>query len=313
MIELTFILGCTGCGKGALGRVLAVALGAEIVSIDSMKVYRRMDIGTAKPSAEQRAAIAHHLIDVVEPSEEFSAAEYVARADRAIDEIAARGRRILVVGGTPLYIKALSEGMFEGPGADEGVRERLKSEAASTGLTALHGRLREIDRPAAERIHPNDERRIVRALEVHELTGVPISELQQQWDRQRTRYACRFIGLRRDREDQNHRTNLRVRKMIDLGLVDEVKALLAEERPLSTTARKAVGYAETIDHLERRCSLDEAIEWIKINTRQLAKSQRTWFKRFEGCHWVDLAQDDTAEGIADRLVESGVLDSPLAG
>lgn len=312
MIELTFILGCTGCGKGALGRVLASRLGGEIVSIDSMKVYRRMDIGTAKPSAEQRATTAHHLIDVVEPSEDFSAAEYVERADRAISEIAARGARILVVGGTPLYIKALSEGMFEGPGADETVRDRLKGEAAANGLAALHGRLRGIDPAAAERIHPNDERRIVRALEVHELTGVPISELQQQWDRQRTRYACRFIGLRRDREDQNQRTNLRVRKMIELGLVDEVKALLAEKKPLSTTARKAVGYAEMIEHLEGRCSLDEAIELIKINTRHLAKSQRTWFKRFEGCHWVDLVADDTAEEVADRLIEGGVLDSSLA-
>jgi len=309
-MPLTFILGCTGCGKGTLGRELATRVGGEIVSIDSMKVYRRMDIGTAKPSAEIRARLPHHLIDVAEPSEEFSVARYVELADAAIADVRGRRRPAFVVGGTPLYIKSLLEGLFEGPGADETLRDRLRDEAAEVGGEALHARLREVDPVAADRIHPNDLRRIVRALEVFELTGKPISSLQEQWDRQR-RYECLMLGLRRQREDQNHRTNERVRRMIDAGLVEEVASLLAEPEPLGTTARKAVGYAEIIDHLQGRISLADAIEMIKINTRQLAKSQRTWFKRFEGVDWIDLESTDTVEGVADELMNRfGSLWSP---
>ncbi len=308
--RLTFILGCTGCGKGSLGRELATRAGGEIVSIDSMKVYRRMDIGTAKPSPETRANLPHHLIDVAEPSEEFSVARYVEAADAAIADIQSRRRPVFVVGGTPLYIKALLEGLFEGPGADETLRDRLRGEAAELGGEVLHARLREVDPVAADRIHPNDLRRIVRALEVFELTGKPISSLQEQWDRQR-RYECLSIGLRRDREDQNHRTNERVRRMIDAGLVEEVAALLAEPEPLSTTAGKAVGYAELIEHLQGSSTLADAVEMIKINTRQLAKSQRTWFKRFEDVTWVDLEPTDTAEGVSDELMSRfGSLWSP---
>lgn len=299
--RLTFILGCTGCGKGALGRALAARVAGEIISIDSMKVYRRMDIGTAKPDAEIRAKIPHHLIDIAEPSEEYSVAQYVEQADAAIADIQKRERTVFVVGGTPLYVKSLLDGLFEGPGADEQIRSRLKQEAESLGGEALHKRLTQVDPVAAERIHPNDLRRIVRALEVFELTGSPISTLQLQWDRQR-RYDAQLIVLRREREDQNHRTNDRVRRMIELGLVEEVRALLAEPEPLSTTARKAVGYAEIIQHLQSGLSLAEAIEMIKINTRQLAKSQRTWFKRFEDVTWVDLSPDDTAEVVADGLM-----------
>ncbi len=299
--RLTFILGCTGCGKGALGRELAARVGGEIISIDSMKVYRRMNIGTAKPSAEVLAKVPHHLIDVAEPSEEFSVAQYVERADAAIADIQQRGRPVFVVGGTPLYVKSLLDGLFEGPGADEQIRIRLKAEAEAHGGGALHERLAQVDPEAAARIHPNDLRRIVRALEVFELTGTPISSLQEQWDKQR-RYDAQIITLRRPREDQNHRTNDRVRRMIDAGLVEEVRALLAEPVPLSTTACKAVGYAEIIRHLQDKLSLAEAVEMVKINTRQLAKSQRTWFKRFEGVAWVDLGPDDTAQGVADGLM-----------
>lgn len=299
---LTFILGCTGCGKGSLGRELARRTGGEILSIDSMKVYRRMDIGTAKPSPNIRREIPHHLIDVVDPCEDFSVARYVELADRVIAEIHDRGRLIFVVGGTPLYIKALIEGLFEGPGADAAVRERLLEIDQREGRTALFERLRRVDPQAAERIHPNDTKRIIRALEVHELTGTPISELQQQWDRQRVRYDCHFIGLRRDKEDQNHRTNQRVKRMIELGLVDEVESLLADPNGLSDTARRALGYAEIIEHLEGRSTLAEAVEMIKINTRQFAKAQRTWFKRFRGTEWIDLTPESKPERIADQLI-----------
>lgn len=299
--RLIFIVGCTGSGKGSLGRELAARIGGEIISIDSMKVYRRMDIGTAKPSAATRAQVPHHLIDVVEPSDEFSVARYVELADAAIADIHARGKPILVVGGTPLYAKALTEGLFEGPGADPAVRDRLHEETRVDPDRA-HERLQHVDPRAAAMIHRNDARRIVRALEVHELTGRPISELQTQWDRQ-ARYDCVFFGVRRSREDQSRRITERVERMMEAGLVDEVRALLAEPLPLSNTARKALGYAEIIEHLSGDGSLAAAVEKIKIHTRRLAKAQRTWFRRFPRMEWIDVAPDAVVDTVAANLVE----------
>jgi tRNA dimethylallyltransferase len=305
--KLVFIIGCTGSGKGGLGREIASRVGGEIISIDSMKVYRRMDVGTAKPSAEIRSAVPHHMIDVAEPSEEYSVAQFVDGAERVIAGLKTQGKPILVVGGTALYIKALSEGLFEGPGADVELRRKLIREAENLGQARLHERLRQVDPVAAERIHPNDLRRLVRALEVFELTGRPISELQEQWDRDRTRHDCMFIAVRRELDDQNHRTNLRVRRMLESGLVDEVRQLLAEPLPLSDTARKAVGYAEIIRHLRGEISLADATELIKINTRQLAKSQRTWFKRFRQAEWIDVSPEDTPAGVADEIFQRRIL------
>jgi len=304
MAKVCFILGCTGCGKGAVGRELARRVGGQIVSVDSMKIYRRMDIGTAKPSAAERAAVPHHCIDVVEPSESFSVAQFVAHADRAIGAIGAAGDVALAVGGTSLYIKALSEGLFEGPPADEEVRAALRRRAREAGPAALHAELAEVDPEAAGRIHPHDERRIVRALEVYRKTGRPISELQGQWDRGERRYDCTFIGLRRERRDQGRRINARVRRMVAMGLRDEVAGLLAEPAGLSDQAAQAVGYAEMIDHLRGACSLAEAVERIKINTRRLAKKQRTWHRRFRDVTWFDLGAEEAPESAVDRIVAS---------
>ena len=302
MARVYFILGCTGCGKGAVGRRLARRLGGRIVSVDSMKIYRRMDIGTAKPAAEERARVRHHCIDVVEPSEGFSVAQYVEHADRAIEAIAAAGDVALAVGGTNLYIKALTEGLFEGPSADEDRRAALKRRGREAGLAVLHAELARVDPEAAGRIHPHDERRIVRALEVYEATGTPITELQRQWDAGRRRYDCVLLGLRRDKADQSRHINARVRRMVEAGLRDEVAALLAEPAGLSRQAAQAVGYAEMIDHLAGRGTLEEAVERIKINTRRLAKKQRTWHRRFADVHWFDLAADETPEQVADRIL-----------
>jgi len=299
--KLIVLIGCTACGKSEVGVELARRPGGEIISIDSMQVYRRMDVGTAKPPLSIRRELPHHLIDVVEPSEEFSVAEYVKLADAAIADIRRRSRPIFVVGGTPLYIKALSEGLFEGPSATPEIRQRLEEEDRTLGRAVIYQRLTAVDPTAAAKIHPNDLRRIVRALEVYELTGMPISELQQQWDRERLKYDCVFIGLRRTREDQSQRTNERVRWMIADGLVEEVRSLLAEPKPLSTAAKQALGYAEIIQHLEGKISLPEAVELIKINTRRFAKAQRTWFKRFTQTLWVDVRPDSTAAEIVDEL------------
>jgi len=304
MHRLYFIIGCTASGKGSLGRELARRLVGQIVSVDSMKIYRRMDIGTAKPSQAVRAEIPHHCIDIVEPSESFSVAQFVERADRAIGEIASAGSVALAVGGTSLYIKALSEGLFEGPSADERTRRNLRARAAAEGLSALHAELAGVDPEAAARIHPNDERRIVRALEVYHATGTPITALQRQWDSGQRRYEAVFIGLRRDKADQGRRINLRAKMMLDAGLADEVAALLAEPGGLSGQAAQAVGYAELIDYIKGLCSLDEAFEQIKINTRRLAKKQRTWHRRFAGVTWFDAAPDETPEALAARVIEA---------
>jgi len=306
---LVLLIGCTASGKTDVGIHLAGVLGAEVVSADAMMVYRRMDIGTAKPPPSQRAAVPHHLIDVLEPSESFSVAEYVERADEVIAQLRAGGGRPLVVGGTALYLKALTEGLFAGPSADHEFRRKLRDRAHREGVPALHAELAAVDPDAAARIHPNDLRRIERALEVYGLSGKPISVLQQQWGRKR-RYDCRFVGIRRAVGDLNHRINRRVRQMIDDGLVDEVRRLLAEPVPLSRQARQALGYAQIIDHLEGRCSLEDAVEQIKILTRRFGKGQRTWFRRFDSVEWLDVEPDESSESIAVRAGK--VLDRHLA-
>ncbi len=302
MSDLIVILGCTASGKGALGRELARRLGGQIVSVDSMKVYRRMDIGTAKPSAELRREVPHWCVDVVEPWEEYSVARFVEDADRAIETIGEAGTHPLAVGGTSLYLKGLLEGLFEGPSADPDLRRELKADIARRGAPALHGDLATVDPVAAERIHPNDAKRIIRALEVYRTTGTPISELQRQWNAAGRRYNATLIGLRWQRDQQSRRINARVHRMVEAGLVEEVRALLDDPRGLSKQAAQAVGYAEMIDHLADRCSLDEAVERIKINTRRLAKKQRTWHRRFAGVTWLDLAEGDSAESVADRVM-----------
>ena len=300
--KLYFILGATACGKAAVGRLLARRVGGRIVSVDSMKIYRGMDIGTAKPSAELRAQIPHYCIDIIEPSENFSVARYVGCADEAVESIRSAGAVPLAVGGTSLYIKALAEGLFESPPADPIIRKALRQRGAAEGPGALHDELARADPRAASRIDPNDERRIVRALEVYQTTGRPISELQTQWDSGERRYDCVFIGLRRRKEDLNRRINARVKRMVEAGLVEEVRGLLARPGALGLQAAAAVGYAELIAHFDGRCSLRDAIEQIKISTRQLAKKQRTWHRRFAGVQWFDLAAEATVESAADEIM-----------
>jgi tRNA dimethylallyltransferase len=302
MRKVYFILGCTACGKGAVGQELARRLGGHILSVDSMKVYRRMDIGTAKPSAQARAEIPHYGIDLVEPSESFSVARYLDHAETAVEDIRRAGAIPLAVGGTSLYIMAMTEGLFEGPPADEAIRAELLERIAKHGAAELHAELSRVDPVAAGRIHPNDEKRIIRALEVYRQGGVPISELQKQWDSQGKRCEAVRIGLRREKQDQHSRTNARVRRMVEMGLLREVESLLAEPAGLSDQAAQAVGYAEIIDHLTRACTFEKAVERIKINTRRLAKKQRTWHRRWRDVTWFDLGEDESAKQTADRIL-----------
>ena len=298
--KMILILGVTASGKGRLAFDLAESLGAEIISIDSMKVYRRMNIGTAKPPKEARERIKYHLIDVVEPSEAFSVGTFLDLAYDAIEQIKRRKKRIIAVGGTALYMKALLYGLFEGPGSDEQIRAELQARVEDEGLEQLYGQLKNIDPVAAGRIGPRDCKRIIRALEVHRITGKPISSLQQQFDAEKPKHNWTIIGLRREKSVENSRINKRVKKMFAAGLVDEVEHLLAEEKPLSQQARSAIGYAEIIDYLNGQISLEDATELIKKSTRRLAKNQRTWFKTFKDINWLDIEWEETPGVIFDR-------------
>lgn len=303
-IRLHMLIGTTASGKGRTALELARRCGGEIVSIDSMKVYRRMDIGTAKPSAAARAEVPHHMIDVVEPSEPFSLGRYMEGAQAAIRDIADRGRPIIAVGGTMLYVQGLTRGVFEGPSADDDFRREFRERVRRDGLAALYGELMRVDPAAASKIHTNDQRRIERALEVYQLAGVPISELQTQWENRESPYECRVVGLRREQELESRRINARVKRMIDAGLVNEVRSLLAEPKGLSMQATQAVGYAEIIAHLRGHMSLDGAVERIKINSRRLAKHQRTWMRRMTDIIWVDVSEMDTVGSVAERVMDA---------
>jgi tRNA dimethylallyltransferase len=294
---MILILGVTASGKSRLAFDLAEHFDAEIISIDSMKVYRRMDIGTAKPPKEARQHIKYHLIDVVEPSDSFSVGAFLDAASVAMEQIKKNNKKIIAVGGTALYIKSLLYGLFEGAGTDEQIRTELRARAETEGLIELHRDLMKIDPIAAERINPNDAKRIVRALEVYQLTGKPISSFQKQWEQRQMKHGWTIIGLRREKTDASSRINRRVKMMIDAGLVDEVKSLLDEDKPLGKQACCAIGYAEIIEYLNGQISLEDTIESIKINTRRLAKGQRTWFKTFQNVHWLDIANDEKPQKI----------------
>jgi tRNA dimethylallyltransferase len=298
------ILGVTASGKSRLGFDLAKMLDTEIISIDSMKVYKRMDIGTAKPSLQRRQQVKYHMIDIVEPGEAFSVASFLEDANNITDSIIAKNKPAVAVGGTALYIKAMLFGLFVGPGTDLRIRDELKKLAEADGLADLHKQLSKIDPEAARRIHPNDAKRIIRALEIFKLTGKPISSFQKQFTSENQSDEWTIVGLRRPKETESERINLRVKKMIEAGLVDEVKSLLAEEKPLSKQAACAIGYAEIISYLRKQISLQDAVEQIKKNTRHLAKHQRTWFKTFKNVNWIDVPQDHDPDNV---LKEAGKI------
>lgn len=287
MADIILLLGTTASGKSAAAMELAPRIDAEIVSVDSMQVYRRMDIGTAKPTPADRAAVPHHLIDIVDPSESMSVARFVEFADAAIADIRARGRRALIVGGTPLYLMGLMYGLFDGPSADPALREELRARADREGIGALHAELRKVDPTAADRIHFNDYKRIERALEVFRLTGLPLSQQQVQWSDGKLRYPATIVGIARDKEDASRRINVRVRQMLDEGLVAEVEQL-TRDFDLSEQARQALGYAEILRYLGGELPLSEAVEEIKIHTRQFAKHQRTWYRKFPQTQWIEI-------------------------
>jgi tRNA dimethylallyltransferase len=284
------LTGPTGAGKTGLALELAQHLNAEIVSMDSMALYRGMDIGTAKPTLEERQRVPHHLIDVLEPWESASVAWWLEQAARCCRQIRERGKRMLIVGGTPLYLKSLLCGLFDGPSANEQVRARLAEEAAATGgASILHQRLATVDPVTARRLHANDVRRVIRALEVWELTGRPISAWQQQWPQATTDTlplveqapSCLWLSL--PRAELYERINARVEQMFATGLVEEVRCLRAGPRSLSREAAQALGYKEVARYFAGELTLPETVTLVQTRSRNFAKRQITWFRRLPGC------------------------------
>ena len=294
---IILIVGPTAGGKTRLSIDLANALpgGGECIGCDSMQVYRGMDIGTAKPTPAERAQAPHHLIDIADPAEAgsdgFSVDRWLALANETIADVRRRGKWPIVVGGTNLYVQALLVGLDPVPPPDDALRAELQALDA----TELRARLERIDPDAASRIHPNDRKRTIRAIEVFKSTGRRLGDLQTQWERPQTRNDITLIGLEYPPEVINPRINARVKQMIDEGLVDEVQALYNGGR-LGPQAREALGYKQIIDHLEGRSTLAEAIEQVKIRTRRFAKQQRTWLRRFrphQPSNWIDAANCDS--------------------
>jgi len=301
-----YLTGPTASGKTEVGIELARLLDAEIISLDSMALYRRMDIGTAKPTPEQRAAVPHHLIDIIEPEQEYSLARYVQAASEQVAAITERGREVLFVGGTPLYLKALLRGIFTGPEADWDFRRQVQREVDIVGSQALHDRLQQVDPLSAAKLHPNDTRRIIRALEVYKITGQPISHMQLHFDHGRPAQQCRVFALQRPLPELNARIHRRVDQMFAQGLVDEVRKLRQSGCQLGRTARQAVGYREVLEHLEGKYDLGETVERVKVRTRRFAKRQRTWLRSLSECRTVEISGSITAEEIAQRIVAEGL-------
>ena len=291
--KIIVLLGPTACGKTALSLELAEKLGCEIISADSMQVYRRMDIGSAKLPFASRRGIIHHMLDVVEPDADFSVADFHALADDIIADIFSRDKLPLICGGTGLYINSLvyPYNFSDAADSDPDIRQRLQTEFAENGGVYLHDRLAECDPVAAAKIHPNDSRRLVRALEVFEVTGSPISDMQQH--NEPVKYDPVMIGLTAPRELLYRRIEQRVDEMMDEGLLCEVENLLAEGLDRNAVSMQGLGYKQLAAYFAGEVKLDEAVDLIKRDTRRFAKRQFTWFKRDERIKWFSIDQYPT--------------------
>jgi tRNA dimethylallyltransferase len=285
--KILIICGPTASGKSDLALRLAHTLDAEIVNADSMQIYRGLDIGTAKPSPDQRAEIRHHLIDILDPDQQFSAADFAAAADTDIRDILSRGKRAIIVGGTGLYIKSLVKGLVDSPAGGGELRQALQNEADRVGNEEMLERLRLVDPELAAGLHPNNLLRIIRALEVHHLTGIPLSRYQKEHAFAPRRYDVLQIGISVDREELYGRIDDRVERMLADGLLGEVSALLAAGYGRDLKSMRSIGYKEAVAHLCGELSLEETARLIKRDTRHYAKRQLTWFKADPDILWFE--------------------------
>jgi tRNA dimethylallyltransferase len=301
-ISPIFIAGPTAVGKSAVAFALAEQCGGEIISVDSMQVYRGLDLGTAKPTAAERARVPHHLIDVAELTEAFDAAKFVTLAERAVKEIQARGRLPIFCGGTGLYFKAYLEGLGEAPPSDE----KLRAELEAVSLAELLRELEQRDPVTFAKIDRNNPRRVIRALEVIRLTGKPFSAQRAEWNPSSTLHppSSHLYCLSRPAADLHARINARVDEMFAAGLVEETRQLLQHSLEQNKTAMQAIGYRQVVEHLRGERSLPETIELVKIKTRQFAKRQLTWFRKHAKARWIEVNPDIPVAQICIQLTST---------
>ena len=295
MNNIICIAGPTASGKTALAVALAKELNGEVVSCDSMQVYKRMDIGTAKPTPEEMQGIPHHMIDVAEPWEDFSVSRYCEMAAPIVDDIISRGKTAIIAGGTGLYMDSLIRGSAFAPFPSTGVRERLEAQADAEGMEAMLSRLRSVDPDSAARLHLSDRKRIIRALEVFLETGETITEHNRKTQAVPPRYTPLWLGLDfSERGELYRRIDLRVGKMLEMGLIEEIQSLLDSGIPEKATAMQAIGYKEFVDALDGRCTIEEAADQVRQSSRRYAKRQLTWFRRNRRIHWI-IREDSSGE------------------
>lgn len=301
--RLLIIVGPTAVGKTDIGIILANKLNGEIVSADSMQIYKNMDIGTAKPSLEERQGIVHHLIDIVNPDEDFSAAEFQRMAKDIIDTLVSDGKLPIIVGGTGLYINSLIYDMdFTQSVSNWKLRKALWKEAGNMGNEYVHDKLREVDIDAANRIHPNDVKKVIRAIEVFHETGKKIGDFSKDIV-PNDEHDFFLAGLTRNREELYDRINMRVDIMIEWGLVEEVKNLLDFGYSKNLISFKGLGYKEIVGFLEGEYDLEEAIRVLKRNTRRYAKRQLTWFRRYSDINWYNVSDCPVGENLAEHIIK----------
>ena len=296
MNPIICLAGPTASGKTALAVELAKEFDGEVVSCDSMQVYHRMDIGTAKPTKEEMQGIPHHMIDVASPEEDYSVSRYCAQAAPIVEDIVARGKTAIIAGGTGLYMDSLIRGNDFAPFPSTGVRQRLEAQADAEGLEAMADWLRSVDPEAAERIH--DRKRLLRALEVYLETGETITEHNRRTQAIPPRFTPVWLGLDfEDRQQLYDRIDLRVTKMLEMGLLEEIRELLASGVPEKATAMQAIGYKEFVDALASRETLEAAADQVRQSSRRYAKRQLTWFRRNKAMHWLIREKQTTGEDI----------------
>ena len=298
MNNLICIAGPTASGKTALAVALAEALDGEVVSCDSMQVYRRMDIGTAKPTMEERHGIVHHMLDVVEPEEDFSVSRYCQTAAPIVDDILARGKTAVIAGGTGLYMDSLIRGNAFSPFPSTGIREKLERQADDEGMEKMLAWLESVDPESAARLHLADRKRVIRALEVYLETGETITQHNRRTQEIPPKYHPVWLGLEfADRNALYRRIDERVSVMLEMGLVEEIENLLASGIPKKCTAMQAIGYKEFADALDGKCTVAQAADSVRLSSRHYAKRQMTWFRRNGQMHWLTRDENRSAEEI----------------
>lgn len=298
--KILAIVGPTGSGKTPLAIILAERMRGEIISADSRQIYKHLDIGTAKPTVEELRRAPHHFINMVEPGEEYNAGMFGKDARKTICQILERKKLPLLVGGSGLYIKAVVDGLFEGPGKDHEIRTRLEERLKNKGAEVLFEALKKIDPVSAAKAPPSKPRRIIRALEVYEITGQPISQLHAEQKNEPEFDTVQF-ALAWDRKELYARINRRVDAMLTMGLVDEVKGLKAKGYERKFNALNTVGYKEVFDYVDGVCDYEAMVRLIKQNTRRFAKRQLTWFRADKRIHWVSMSEERSLEEIAEKI------------